>query len=136
MSYAAERGLANLLTTPPPPETPGKTEQVRAKKRAQALRLIISTLTPDSLARLGDSILDEEPRVMLIRIQEYYYAEQSPAVQESLRVRAEVMRMKLRESLDDYFDRHLLLRGEMMQSGYPLIDRETTTVSFIVRGLV
>lgn len=79
--------------------------------------------------RLGDSILDQP----LIRA--HYTADNSPVVHESLRVRAENVHIKARETVDEYVETHLDLRQVMMQEGYPQIQAEATTVAFIIRGL-
>eukprot|EP00171_Calliarthron_tuberculosum_P004138 IDg4138t1 len=87
------------------------------------------------LTRLGDNILTQEPLAMMATIAAHFEADATPAMHEALRVRAESMRIKPRETFDDYFERHLMLRSEMVQAKYPTIDNETTTVSYIIRGL-
>lgn len=49
--------------------------------------------------------------------------------------RKPLLTIKPRESLDEYFDRHLKICAEVIHGKYPLIDQETTTVVFILRGL-
>lgn len=89
-----EHSLTDVLKTPALAEILGETASVKRKKRAQALRLLTSTITPDTLMRIGTNVLDEEPREMLREITEHYSAEQSPAGHEAFRARAESTRLR------------------------------------------
>lgn len=133
-AYAEEHGLTQWIETPAPSNIVGD-EAVKRKHRAQAYRLITSTLSADTLTRIGEHILELEPRDMLQTIMDAYAADATPAAHEALRARAEQLRIKPRESVDDYVDRHMSLRAEMAQANYPLIENERTTISFIIKGL-
>lgn len=134
-AYADEHDLLDVLADPAPDLATNETEPARREKRSQAVRLITFTMTPEILIQLGDDILEAEPRDMMSRIAAYYEADASPVVHEVLRAGAEAMRIKPEKSVDEYFERHLLLRSKMQQARFPLIGSESTTVNFIIRGL-
>lgn len=73
---------------------------------------------------------------MMSSIEAHFQVSQSPAMHERLRTRAEATQIKLRESIDEYFDRHFKLSQEMTQAQYPMIEHEVTTTTFIIRGLL
>eukprot|EP00171_Calliarthron_tuberculosum_P005748 IDg5748t1 len=99
LSYADEHGILDMLTTPAPATTVQLDEAQERKKRAKALRLLISTISAGVITRIGDDILDCEPRIMLQKIDQYYTADQSPAVHEALRERAAAMLIRLKKRL-------------------------------------
>lgn len=103
------------------------------KKSAQAAHLITSTLTLGAFARIGDSVLDEEPCKMTAQIAMHYTAPITRAVHEGLRVRSEGLHT--RDNIDEYIESHLNLRKKMALAIYLLVEREATTVVFILRGL-
>ena len=84
---------------------------------------------------LGDDILDLEPFSMILHIKQHFATASSPAALEGLRLRGEVLRIRARDSIEEYIEPHLALRREMAQANYMLIGNEAATVNFIIRGL-
>lgn len=68
---------------------------------------------------------------MMSMTKEAQTIDQTPETHETLRVRAEAIRINPRENVEDYFDRDMRLRVEMTQAIYPFIDNEVTTVTLM-----
>ena len=130
-TMAEEHNLIEMLNNTP--AEPLSAQQ--RKTKAQATRLIVSNLSAESLKYLADDFFDLSPAQMLAHIKDSFTPATTPAAHEALRLRAEAMKIRARETLDEYFERHLSLRREMAMAGYPLISNETTSVNFMLRGL-
>lgn len=135
MVSAEEHEISDMFTIPAPAELVGAVQK-HAKRRSQAYLLVLSTLTQDTLARIDHEPPIQEPRQMLFMIKEAYAVDETPKAHETLRLLAKAILIKPRESLEDYFDRHMRLRVEVTQTRiYPLIENEVTPVKLILNGL-
>lgn len=98
------------------------------KKQAQASRLITSTITPEILLQLGDTILQLTPYGMIQCIVEHFEQEITPETHESLHIKAPGLTIKANETIEDYPQRHVVLRNEMRRAQYTEIDNEQITI--------
>lgn len=134
-AFADEHELEQFITGKPTVPTEPTQLKAHKKKRGQAVRLLISTISQDFMNSIGIDFLEKEPFEMMTTIQGYFDQEQSPIAHENLRNRAELLQIKVKETIEEYFTRHQQLRNDMKQAKFPNIDAETTTVQYIIRGL-
>lgn len=117
MSYAEEYEIAAYLTGPP--AVGEEAQQAHAKKKEQALRLITATLTPTTLIKLGEQMLEHESHAMLEAIDAHYAPDTSADTHGRLMNKAYMMQIKPGESIESYITRHLQLRQKLVRAKYP-----------------
>lgn len=133
-AFAAENGITDHLKKVEIPQQRGDRANLLNQK-AHIGRLIISTLSPDIITALGEVIVTKNPFEMFQHIEDYFAAECTPEEHESLRRKAQAIRIKMGESIEDYVQRHNKLRQEMIRAKYPNIKDESTSVLFMIRGI-
>ncbi len=89
----------------------------------------------DLIFYIGEDMLTKTPYEIMRTVEEHFAADTSPENHDRLLDKARKMTIKAAETIDEYIERHLQMRYEMLRAGYPAIQHETTTKPLIFRRL-
>lgn len=106
------------------------------QKVTTAKLAILGSIPDDTHIKIGDNVADLNPAQLLAKIVAAHQKQSTPEYREQLREKAARLTIKYGESMDEYITRHEELRIEMRRAHVPEIADESTTVRFIINGLV
>ena len=134
-SIAEEYDIRMHIDQNVPTPSEDAVRKLASKQKAQADRLIITSISNDIFRELGDDFMLLTPHEMISKIELHLATSSSPEEHERLFRKAQDLKIRRRETTEQYIKRYRLLRTTMTRAHYPNIADEHTSVMFAVRGL-
>lgn len=135
-SYAILHNISAYIHGPIPPKPAEHAAQdLHQRNTALARLLILPNISQDIVKTLSPTILNSPTHTLYAYLKEKMSTIPPQHSEANLRRQADQLKHVHGEPIQEYIDRHNSLRNTMLQSAYPHIDDEQTTVQFVINGL-
>ena len=135
-SHAAVNNILEYIIGPVPPDpTDPPQRQAHQRNLALARILIIPNISQEVLTGISPTLLSSHPSYIYQHLKDKLSIVPPQNSEASLRNAANQIHYSSDSGIHDYITKHKELRNIMLQSGFPNIDDEATTIKFVIDGL-